>query len=111
MIETDIHDDFAYPDVINDINKKLTAGITPKEFTEIKSVRVSSTWTVEDLVTANLKAGYMRLIDGKLTVTNHPTRINLSPGQYDLLSEKAEESGQTITSIVCEIIDQHFVNS
>lgn len=108
MIETNNFDDYANPDVIRDINQKLCKGITPKEYQGIRNVRVSSVWTVEDLVTANLKAGYMRLIDGKLTVTNHPTRINLSPGQYDLLSEKAEKSGQTISTIIGEIIDHHL---
>ncbi len=111
MIETNSFDDYANPDVIRDINRRLSRGMSPKEYEGLKTVQVSSVWTVEDLVTANLKAGCMRLIDGKLTVTNHPTRINLSPGQYDFLSEKAEESGQTISTIIGEIIDHHFVNS
>lgn len=102
-------ENLANPDVIRDINRRLAVGMTKEEFERDKNVKLSTYNTLEDVVHNNLRQNLMRLIDDKFTITSCLTRINISAKQQQMLLEKAEKNGQTVSQTIGEILDQHLV--
>ena len=64
-----------------------------EEFEDLKNLPVSSQWTIKDLLTANLRCGYIKYSEGKFSTIRATIEVGLTSNEEDLLNQKALELG------------------
>ena len=78
---------------LNEVCKKLRGGMSLEEFESLKNLPISTQWTVKDLLTANLRCGYIKYKEGKFSTVQATVQIGLTSDEQDLLNQKALETG------------------
>jgi len=91
------------------ISSRLRKGLSPLELESISSLPVSRDWNVRDLIEANLRSGYIKLIEGRLTTTSATFKINLSEEEEDVVNQKAIEYGLSAEELIRKIIGMGLV--
>ena len=93
------------------INNMLRSGITREEYEGIKDLPVSSRWTVQDLVTANLRCGSIRYKEGKFTTIQSTVKIGLTSNEEAILNQKAVEAGLNPTELAEKYVTKGLSNN
>ena len=75
------------------ISSRLRDGISLEEFESLKNLPISTLWTVKDLLTANMRCGYIKYSEGKFSTIQATVQVGLTSDEEDLLNQKALELG------------------
>lgn len=90
---TEIDQENTHNNNLNEISKKLRIGISLEEFESLKNLPITTQWTVKDLLTANLRGGYIKYSEGKFSTVHATVQVGLTSTEEDLLNQKALELG------------------